>query len=231
VLFGYFWKLEWYLPLSKDSLLNAVEEMKKNSPKRKFKQAVELVMRLKEIDLKKQDSRIAETVQLPNPVGKVIKVCFIAAGDLAVRAKSAGADLILGRNDLERLGREKKEARKIAREYDHFLSEAPLMPLVGKTLGATLGPRGKMPVTVPPSATVEDVLARQRGTIRIRVRDQPVVQCRVGMEDMPSEKIAQNVETVVNAIEAKLERGMGNIGSVLIKTTMGAPVKVPLSKG
>ncbi len=47
---------------------------------------------------------------------------------------------------------------------------------------------------------------------------------------MPTEKIAQNVEAVVNAIEGKLERGMGNIGSVLIKTTMGSPVKVPLLK-
>jgi large subunit ribosomal protein L1 len=218
------------LPLPKDTLLNAVEEMKKNSTQKKFKQAVELVMRLKEIDLKKQNSRINEAIQLPNPVGKAVKVCFIAAGDLAVRAKSAGADLILSRDDLDRLGREKKEARKIAKEYDHFVSEAPLMPLVGKTLGATLGPRGKMPTPVPPSAVVEDVLARQRGTIRVRVRDQSVVQCRVGMEDMPTEKIAQNVEAVVNAIEGKLERGMGNIGSVLIKTTMGSPVKVPLLK-
>jgi len=211
-------------------LLNAVEEMKKNSPKRKFKQSVELVMRLKEIDLKKQESRITEAIQLPNPVGKAIKVCFIAGGDLAVRAKNAGADLILSREDLDRLGKEKKEARKIAREYDHFVSEAPLMPLVGKTLGAILGPRGKMPAPVPSSAVVEDVLTRQRGMIRIRVRDQPVVQCRVGMEDMPSEEIVQNVETVVNGIEGKLERGMGNIGTVLIKTAMGPPVKIPLSK-
>ncbi len=211
-------------------MLNAVEEMKKNSPKRKFKQSVELVMRLKEIDLKKQESRITEAIQLPNPVGKAIKVCFIAGGDLAVRAKNAGADLILSREDLDRLGKEKKEARKIAREYDHFVSEAPLMPLVGKTLGAILGPRGKMPAPVPSSAVVEDVLTRQRGMIRIRVRDQPVVQCRVGMEDMPSEEIVQNVETVVNGIEGKLERGMGNIGTVLIKTAMGPPVKIPLSK-
>ncbi len=137
------------MPLPKDTLLNAVEEMKKNSTKRKFKQAVELVMRLKEIDLKKQDSRINEAVQLPNPVGKAVKVCFIAAGDLAVRAKSAGADLILSRDDLDRLGREKKEARKIAREYDHFVSEAPLMPLVGKTLGATLGQEERCPHRSP----------------------------------------------------------------------------------
>jgi len=129
------------------------------------------------------------------------------------------------------LGREKKEARKIVREYDQFVSEAPLMPLVGKTLGPVLGPRGKMPIPVPPNVVVEDVLARQRRTVRVRVRDQPVIQCRVGTEDMASEKIVENVQAVVTAIEGKLERGLGNIGSVMVKATMGSPVKVPLVKG
>jgi len=218
------------LPLPKESLLNAVEEMKKNSPKRKFKQAIELVIRLKDIDLKKQESKISETIVLPNPLEKPVKVCFIATGDLAVRAKKGGADLVLGRDELDALGREKKEARKVARGYDQFVSEAPLMPLVGKTLGPVLGPRGKMPVPVPPNVVVEDVLARQRRTVRVRVRDQPVIQCRVGTEDMASEKIVENVQAVVTAIEGKLERGLGNVGSIIVKAAMGSPIKVPLVK-
>jgi len=216
--------------LPKESLLNAVEEMKKNSPKKKFKQAIELVIRLKDIDLKKQESKISETIVLPNPLEKPVKVCFIATGDLAVRAKKGGADLVLGRDELDALGREKKEARKVAREYDQFVSEAPLMPLVGKTLGPVLGPRGKMPVPVPPNVVVEDVLARQRRTVRVRVRDQPVIQCRVGTEDMASDKIVDNVQAVVTAIEGKLERGLGNVGSIIVKATMGSPIKVPLLK-
>jgi len=218
------------LPLPKESLLSAVEEMKKNSPKKKFKQAIELVIRLKDIDLKKQESKISETIVLPNPLEKPIKVCFIATGDLAVRAKRGGADLVLGRDELDTLGKEKKDARKIAGEYDQFVSEAPLMPLVGKTLGPVLGPRGKMPLPVPPNVVVEDVLARQRRTVRVRVRDQPVIQCRVGTEDMASEKIVENIQAVVTAVEGKLERGLGNIGSVVVKATMGSPIKVPLVK-
>ncbi len=216
--------------MPKESLLNAVEEMKKNSPKRKFKQAIELVIRLKDIDLKKQESKISETIVLPNPLEKPVKVCFIATGDLAVRAKKGGADLVLGRDELDALGREKKEARKVARGYDQFVSEAPLMPLVGKTLGPVLGPRGKMPVPVPPNVVVEDVLARQRRTVRVRVRDQPVIQCRVGTEDMASDKIVDNVQAVVTAIEGKLERGLGNVGSIIVKAAMGSPIKVPLVK-
>lgn len=216
--------------MPKESLLNAVEEMKKNSPKKKFKQAIELVIRLKDIDLKKQESKISETIVLPNPLEKPVKVCFIATGDLAVRAKKGGADLVLGRDELDALGREKKEARKVARGYDQFVSEAPLMPLVGKTLGPVLGPRGKMPVPVPPNVVVEDVLARQRRTVRVRVRDQPVIQCRVGTEDMASEKIVENVQAVVTAIEGKLERGLGNVGSIIVKAAMGSPIKVSLVK-
>lgn len=218
------------MPLPKESLLSAVEEMKKNSPKKKFKQAIELVIRLKDMDMKKQESKISESIVLPNPLEKPVKVCFIATGDLAVRAKRGGADLVLGRNELDGLGREKKEARKIAEEYDQFVSEAPLMPLVGKTLGPVLGPRGKMPVPVPPNVVVEDILARQRRTVRVRLRDQPVVQCRVGTEDMASEKIAENIQAVVTAIEGKLERGQGNIGSIMVKATMGSPIKIPLAK-
>lgn len=226
----YFEKLVSRLPLPKESLLSAVEEMKKNLAKREFKQAIELVIRLKDIDMKKQESKISETIVLPNPLEKAVKVCFIATGDLAVRAKKGGADLVLGRDELDALGRERKEARKIAREYDQFVSEAPMMPLVGKTLGPVLGPRGKMPVPVAPNVVVEDVLARQRRTVRVRLRDQPAVQCRVGTEDMASEKIAENIQAVLSAIEGKLERGLGNVGSVIVKATMGSPIKVPLVK-
>jgi ribosomal protein L1 len=48
---------------------------------------------------------------------------------------------------------------------------------------------------------------------------------------MPDEKIAENAQAVFSRIEAKLERGAKNIGQVLVKTTMGEPVKVQVAKG
>ena len=219
------------MPLAKDQLLTALGGLRKPESKREFSQSVELIVKLREIDLKKPENRISESVELPNSLDKETKVCVIASGDLATRAKAGEADLVLARDDLDRLGKDKKATRKLVSEYDFFIAEAPLMPLVGKTIGPVLGPRGKMPTPVPPNAPIDQIIKSHRKLVRVRVRDQPVVQCRIGTEKMPDDKIAENAQAVFSRIEAKLERGSKSIGQVLVKTTMGEPVKIQAGRG
>jgi large subunit ribosomal protein L1 len=218
------------LPLAKDQLITALGGLRKPDTQRGFAQSVELIVKLREIDLKKPENRINESIELPNPLDKESKVCVIASGDLATRAKAGQADLVLAREDLDRLGKDKKAARKLVSEYDFFIAEAPLMPLVGKTIGPILGPRGKMPTPVPPTAPIDQMVNSQRRLVRVRVRDQPVVQCRIGTEKMSDEKIAENAMAVYSRVETKLERGAKNVGQVLLKTTMGKPVKVQTTR-
>jgi large subunit ribosomal protein L1 len=45
---------------------------------------------------------------------------------------------------------------------------------------------------------------------------------------MQNEEIAENVQTVFRKIEEKLRRGMNNIKTVYLKTTMGSTVKVDM---
>jgi large subunit ribosomal protein L1 len=219
------------LPLAKDQLLTALAGLRKPDAKHGFIHSVELIVKLREIDLKKPENRLNESVELPNSLGKETKICVIAGGDLATRARAGQADLVMGREDLDKLGKDKKATRKLASEYDYFIAEAPMMPLVGKTIGPILGPKGKMPTPVPPTAPIDQIVQSHRKLIRIRVRDQPVVQCRIGTEKMPDDEIAENAQAVFNRIEAKLERGAKNIRQVLVKTTMGEPVKVQTTKG
>ena len=219
------------MPLAKDQLITALGGLRTPDAKHGFTHSVELIVKLREIDLKKPENRLNESVELPNPLDKETKICVIASGDLATRAKAGKADLVLAREDLDKLGKDKKAARKLVSEYDYFIAEAPMMPLVGKTIGPILGPRGKMPTPVPPNAPIDQIVQSHRRLIRVRVREQPVVQCRIGTEKMPDEKIAENAQAVFSRIEAKLERGAKNIGQVLIKTTMSEPVKVQTTKG
>jgi large subunit ribosomal protein L1 len=218
------------LPLAKDDISRALGELRKNLTKKKFTQSIELVVRLREVDLKKPENRINEAIPLPNPPENALKVCVIASGDLATRAKSAGADMLVGRQEIENLAKDKKGARKLAQQYDFFIAEAPLMPLVGRALGSFLGPRGKMPTPIPPNAPIDQVIVNHRKMVRVRMREQPVLSCRVGTEAMADEKLVENIQAVVSRIEQKLERGFKNIGEILVKGTMSKPVKISLTK-
>lgn len=211
------------------TILTAVKEAKEKSGKRNFAQSVELILTLQDIDMKSPEGRLQENVELPHPPPeRTNRICIIATGELALKAKKANADLVIERVELEGLAGKKNELRKIANEYDFFIAEAPLMPLVGKILGAVLGPRGKMPLPVPPTADIESLLGKYRRTVVIRMRNQPVIQCRVGTEGMKEEELAENIQAVLRTVEGKLKRGIKNIKSVSIKTTMGAPVKIKL---
>jgi large subunit ribosomal protein L1 len=214
------------MSLNMKNLLAAVKEVKSKSTKRKFSQSIELAINLQNIDMKKPEGRIQELVELPNPVGKERKVCVIASGEMSVKAKKAGASLVLDRKDLEPLVGDKKKQKDLANNYDIFIAEAPLMPLVGRSLGSTLGPRGKMPTPVPPNANIKEQIEKHKKIVLVRMRGQPVLQCRVGSEDMTDEKIAENIQAVVRRIEVKLRRGIKNFRSVYLKTSMGSPVKV-----
>jgi large subunit ribosomal protein L1 len=216
------------MPLNMKNILAAVKEVKSKATERNFNQSVELAINLQNIDMKKPEGRIQERIELPHPLGKQIKVAVIATGEMAMKAKKAGANLVIERTELENLVTDKKKQKDIAKTYDLFIAEAPMMPLVGKSLGASLGPRGKMPTPVPPNADIEEQIEKHQKMVFVRMRGQPVIQCRVGSEDMSDEEIAENVQAVVRRIEGKLKRGIKNFRSVYLKMSMGPSVKVAM---
>lgn len=214
------------MPLDQKTILEAVKEAKEKSKKRNFTQTVELILSLKDIDIKSSEGKIQEIIELPYFSEKQNKICVIASGELALKAKGAKADLVIERTELEALAGKKRDLRRIANEYDFFIAEAPLMPLVGKILGPVLGPRGKMPIPVPPTVDIASLIAKHRKTVMVRMRNQPIIQCRVGIENMKEEEITENIQTVLRTIEGKLKKGIKNIKFAYIKTSMGTPVKM-----
>lgn len=211
-------------------LLKIVDEVKASCKSRKFKQSIELIVNLRDLDLRKPENRITGLIELPHPPNKPVKVCVFASGELYTKAKKLGVDSILTREDLERVAKDKRQAKKIAKSYDFFVAEASLMPLIGRIWGVYLGPRGKMPTPVPPTADIENILERLRRTVRIRVRNQPVIQLRVGTEDMDSKQIAENVNAALNWIITKLPKGLTNLKDVYLKGTMTPSFRVELRR-
>ena len=100
------------------------------------------------------------------------------------------------------------------------------MPLVGKILGPALGPRGKLPVPVPPNADIAPLITKHRKTVVVKMRNQPIIQCAVGTADMKEEQIVDNIQAVLRLVEGKLKRGLKNVKLAFVKTSMGKPVEI-----
>ena len=172
-----------------------IKRAREATKERKFKQSVELIVTFKDIDVKKGFA-INEVVQLPK-TSSPATVCIIAPGEMNQKAIAAKADL----------------------------ADTKVMPEVGKTLGQLLGPRGKMPTPVPFDASIEAFLERFRSCIKVRTRASLSISSKIGDLSMDDADLTINAHTVLSAIEKKLPNGEKNMKKILIKTTMGKPVK------
>ena len=209
--------------ITEANLVDMVKEAKTSTKERKFKQSVELIVTFKDIDVKKGFA-INEVVQLPK-TSSPATVCVIATGDMSQKAKEAKADSVIGTEELDKFATNKRESRKFINKHDFFLADTKVMPTVGKTLGQLLGPRGKMPTPVPFDASIEAFLERFRSCIKVRTRASLSIASKIGDVSMEDFDLAINAHAVLNAIEKKLPNGEKNMKKILIKTTMGKPIK------
>ena len=209
--------------ITEASLVDMVKEAKTATKERKFKQSIELIVTFKDIDVKKGFA-INEVVQLPK-TSSPATVCVIATGDMNQKATEAKADSVIGTEELEKFATNKRESRKFINKHDFFLADTKVMPTVGKTLGQLLGPRGKMPTPVPFDASIEAFLERFRSCIKVRTRASLSIASKIGDVSMEDSDLAINAHAVLSAIEKKLPNGEKNMKKILIKTTMGKPIK------
>ncbi len=212
-----------FVMITETQLTEVIKKVKTESKQRKFTQAIELIINFKDIDVKKGFA-LNEIVQLPK-TSSPATVCVMATGDMGQKAKQANADAVIGTAELDKFATNKRESRKFINKYDFFLADTKVMPLVGKTLGQFLGPRGKMPTPVPFDAPIESFLQRFRSSIKLRTRASLSISCKIGDESMEDTDLAINAHAVLSAIEKKLPNGEKNIKKIMIKTTMGKPVK------
>lgn len=203
-----------------EKILQVIKELKEKSKKRNFSQTFDLIIKLKELDTKKPENKFSEDVLLPRGRGKETDIVVFSD-----KIKDLDCE-ILTSNDIQNLSKKKREVRKLVSNTEFFLAEAPLMPVVGKSLGQFLAPRGKMPKII--SGDVVKLVKTMKSSIRIKVKDSPVIQCLVGSEEMKDEDVVENIESVLNFLGTKLPRGKHNIKEVLLKLTMSNPIKVVL---
>ncbi len=207
-------------------ILTAVKQALEKSPERKFSESIDLAINLKNLDMNQPQNRIDEEIILPNGLGRPIKIAVFSKGETAQRAKAAGADYVFDPEEISVLGEDKTRAKNLAEEVNFFIAEAAYMPTIGKTLGQVLGPRGKMPIPLTPDKDVVQIINKSRNSIKVRSKDKMTFHISIGKKDMDPVKLSENLEAVINRIEHRYERGLYNVKSIYVKTTMGPSVKV-----
>ena len=211
--------------VSQNQLLELVKKARVTSTNRKFSQSAELTLVLKDIDIKKGFS-LNEVVALPHKQSKEPSICVIATGDMGSRARKAGVDAVMDPAELDRLGTNRREARKLVRAHDFFLADTAQMATIGRSLGQFLGPKGKMPTPLPYGAPVDSIAARFKKSVRVRSKNQLNVSAKIGDEKMDDNQLAENASAIITAIEKKLPQGDKNIRDAIVKFTMGKPSKL-----
>lgn len=215
--------------VNNNQILELVKKAREGAGKRNFTQSAELTLVLRDIDIKKGFS-LNEVVALPHKSSKEASICVIASGDMGTKARKANIERVMEPQELDRLGTNKREARKIVRSHEFFLADTAQMASIGRSLGQFLGPKGKMPTPLPYGAPVENIAARFKNSVRIRTKNQLNLSAKIGDEKMDDKQLVENASAVIAAIEKKLPQGDKNIRNAMVKFTMGEAAKLTALK-
>ena len=213
--------------VNKEQIKKALEKLKKNSKKRKFSQAVDLIINFKNLDLKKNP--IDLFITLPKSFTKKPKICAVVGDDYVNKAGDS-CDKVISKSELERWD-DVKAVKKLGREFSFFIAQANLMGLVATKFGRTLGPLGKMPNpkfggVVAPDAELGPVVDKFRKSVRVMCKNELIVKTKVGYEDMEDGDIVSNISHVYDTISHTLPHHEHNVKSTILKFTMGKPLIV-----
>ena len=203
-------------------LKKAIEELRKGK-ERKFNQSIELIVNLKKFEVKK--TPINTFVNVEHNI-RAKKIC----GFIDIKS-----DLIdtISKKDFPIYKDSKKKIKNLAKHYDFFIASAPNMPMVATIFGRVLGPAGKMPspklgiLMSEDEKSIKELVEKINKVVRIQAKE-PSIKLSIGKESMKDSEISENLKKVYNAIVNELPRKKENVRSVMIKTSMGKPIKVEL---
>ena len=206
---------------TEEKFIKAIEELKADKTKeRKFDQTVDLIINLKEFDVRRQAFSLF--IQVPNKI-KDKKIAGFFEKDSKVI--DSIKQISFGKY------KERKDLRRLIKSYDFFIANAKLMPAVATSFGRVLGPVGKMPspqLGILPNEDdkmVEAIVNKINSTVRVKVKESSI-KVSIGKQSMDTEKIMQNALTVYKKVLDTLPRKIDNIKNIQIKLTMSKPVKV-----
>ena len=162
----------------------------------KFDETVEVHLRTG-ADPRHAEQQIRGVAQLPNGLGKPVRVLVFAQGDAAKAARDAGADSV-GDDDVI----QKVDGGWV--DFDMAIATPDMMGKIGR-LGRVLGRRGLMPN--PRTGTVvqaEDIPRAvdeaKKGRVEVRMDRTAIIHVPIGKASFESDKLLENLSSLMDMI-------------------------------
>jgi len=200
----------------------AATKLAKETSSTKADATVEVALRLG-VDPRKADQMVRGTVNLPHGTGKTARVIVFAAGERAVEAEAAGADVVGAEDLIERI-------QGGWLEFDAAIATPDQMAKVGR-IARVLGPRGLMPN--PKTGTVTNDVTKavneiKGGKINFRVDKQANLHFVIGKASFDDAKLVENYGAALDEIlRAKPSTAKGRyVKKVTFTTTTGPGIPV-----
>ena len=203
---------------------DAVNIILKNK-RTKINETIEISLNLG-VDPRHADQMVRGTVNLPNGSGKEIKIAVFAKDKNAEDAKKEGADII-GTDDLV------QKIQDGFLDFDRVIASPDMMGSVSK-VAKILGPKGLMPNpkmgTVTPNVG-EAVKLVKAGQVQYRAEKTGIVQAGVGKVSFGSEKIIENVNSFIDAVQKSRPSGAKGtfLKKISLSSTMGVTVNCEIN--
>ena len=207
--------------LPSDTFENLLPLIKKNCTT-KFDESVDLSFQINNKQ-KKSEINIRTAVNLPGGTGKKVKVAVVCEENKSQEAKDAGADVVGGDEFVEKI-------KGGDLDFEKLICTPGMMVKLSK-LGKILGPKGLMPnpklgtVTPDVKAAVE---AAKSGQVQYRAEKTGIVQAGIGKMSFGSDKLIENVNSFIEAIQKSRPSGAKGtfIKKISISSTMGVGINV-----
>ena len=207
---------------SVDEALKTLKSLKK----RNFDETVEVALKLN-IDAKKTDMNVRNSVVLPNGTGKskrILVVTKMAAKD----AEEAGADYV---GDIDMIEKIEKENWF---DFDVIVATPDMMAALGK-IGKILGPKGLMPnpklgtVTTNVKTAIENI---KKGQVEYKNDSYGNVHAIFGKLSFKEEALKENLTTIVKEIIKNKPNGVKGtfIKNISISSTMSPGLKIDVNE-
>ena len=183
----------------------------------KFDETIEVAINLG-VDPRHADQMVRGVIELPSGTGRNQRVAVFARDAKAEEAKAAGAEFV-GAEELA------EQIQNGEQGFDRVIASPDMMGVVGR-LGKVLGPRGLMPNPKLGTVTAdvaEAVKTAKAGEVQFRVEKAGVIHAGIGKASFDADKIAQNAQAFLDAIQKARPSGAKGtyVKKITLSSTMG----------